>query len=191
MKKSNNNNWILYFVCVAVAVVGGLFGWKWYKGRKAAKSGGTAFPTPSDDTTTAGAETIATKAIGYRINNPLNIRYSAANNWKGQTGQQSGFCVFDTPENGIRAAMVNLKSYRKKGVVTIGDIISRWAPPTENNTQNYIDFVCRKLGADASAEIEQNAASYIALLQAMCIMEIGAQPYTESVWTVAAVSANL
>ena len=121
----------------------------------------------------------------------MNIRYSTANNWKGQQGEQSGFCVFDTPENGLRAAMVILKTYRKKGVITIGDIISRWAPPTENNTQSYIDFVCKKLGASASYEVEQTKSEYIALLQAMCIVEIGCQPYTDSQWSVAANLANL
>ena len=175
-------NKILMLVCVVVAAVGGWFGVRYWKRKKSASS------TIDTDTATDAAQT---KAIGYRINNPLNIRYSSANNWKGQQGEQSGFCVFDTPENGIRAAMVNLKSYRKKGVITIGDIISRWAPPTENNTQNYIEFVCNKLGAAASYEVEQTAADYIALLQAMCIMEIGCQPYTQSTWEKAANMANL
>lgn len=184
MKTKNNKQIILCVLVCLVAAVGGWFGMKWWKRKKAASS------APAD-TATDAAETAPTKAIGYRINNPLNIRYSTANNWKGQTGEQSGFCVFDSPENGLRAAMVNLKSYRKKGVITIGDIISRWAPPTENNTQNYIDFVCKKLGAAASYEVEQTATEYIELLQAMCIMEIGCQPYEDSIWQKAANMANL
>lgn len=184
MKMKTKNNNLLYFVLVCVAAVGGFLGWKWWKRRKSA-SAADAIATTED------TAALPTKAIGYRINNPLNIRYSTANNWKGQQGEQSGFCVFDTPENGLRAAMVNLKSYRKKGVVTIGDIISRWAPPTENNTQNYIDFVCKKLGVSASYEVEQTESEYIALLQAMCIMEIGCQPYTDSQWSIAANLANL
>lgn len=185
MKTKSKNIWILLVsalsVCAAVVV------WFFYRKKKAtSESGEDTSPTSG-----GGEDNMPTKAIGFRINNPLNIRYSTANNWKGQTGQQSGFCVFDTPENGIRAAMVNLKSYRKQGVVTIGDIISRWAPPTENNTQNYIDFVCKKLGANISDEVEQNAQNYIALLQAMCIMEIGCQPYDDSVWQKSASLANL
>lgn len=187
MKTKSKNIWILLVsalsACAAVVV------WFFYRKKKAtSESGEEISPTSGGGYT---SDNMPTKAIGFRINNPLNIRYSTANNWKGQTGQQSGFCVFDTPENGIRAAMVNLKSYRKQGVVTIGDIISRWAPPTENNTQNYIDFVCKKLGANISDEVEQNAQNYIALLQAMCIMEIGCQPYDDSVWQKAASLANL
>lgn len=181
--KTKNNNIVWILVCVVAALGGGLF-W-WFKRKKSvAVTAQTAAIDAADNAA-------PTKAIGYRINNPLNIRYSTANNWKGQTGEQSGFCVFDTPENGLRAAMVNLKSYRKKGVITIGDIISRWAPPTENNTQNYIDFVCKKLGAAASYEVEQTASEYIALLQAMCVMEIGCQPYEQSIWEKAANMANL
>ncbi len=183
MKMKTKNNNILYILLVCVAAVGGFLGWKWWKRRSASAADATA--------TTEDAAAQLTKAIGYRINNPLHIRYSTANNWKGQQGEQSGFCVFDTPENGLRAAMVNLKTYRKKGVITIGDIISRWAPPTENNTQSYIDFVCKKLGASASYEVEQTKSEYIALLQAMCIVEIGCQPYTDSQWSVAANLANL
>lgn len=186
MKTKSKNIWILLVsalsVCVAAVV------WFFIKKKKATAESGENSPTSGGGNNSGN---VLTKAIGYRINNPLNIRYSSANNWKGQTGQQSGFCVFDTPENGIRAAMVNLKSYRKQGVITIGDIVSRWAPPTENNTQNYIDFVCKKLGANIRDEVEQDAQSYIALLQAMCIMEIGAQPYDAQVWAKAAQTANL
>ena len=169
---------ILLSVCAAVVA------WFFHKKKKAPSESGENLPT-------SGGGEIPTKAIGYRINNPLNIRYSTANNWQGQQGQQSGFCVFDTPENGIRAAMKILKSYRLKGVVTIADIISRWAPPTENNTQNYIDFVCNKLGANRTDEVEQSPSDYIALLQAMCIMEIGVQPYDDEKWSNAAKSAKI
>lgn len=185
MKTKSKNIWIL--LVFALSVCAAVVAWLFYRKKKATSESGEEISPTSG----GGEDNMPTKAIGFRINNPLNIRYSSANNWKGQTGQQSGFCVFDTPENGIRAAMVNLKSYRKQGVVTIGDIISRWAPPTENNTQNYIDFVCKKLGANISDEVEQNAQNYIALLQAMCIMEIGCQPYDDSVWQKAASLANL
>lgn len=186
MKTKSKNIWILLVSALSVCVA--VVAWFFMKKKKATTESGENSPTSGGGNTSGN---VPTKAIGYRINNPLNIRYLSANNWKGQTGQQSGFCVFDTPENGIRAAMVNLKSYRKQGVVTIGDIVSRWAPPTENNTQNYIDFVCKKLGANISDEIEQDAQSYIALLQAMCIMEIGVQPYDVQVWAKAAQTANL
>ena len=188
MKTNSNNIWIFLVSALSVCVAAVALFFYRKKKQTTTENGGVSSPISGGGN---ASDNVRTKAIGFRINNPLNIRYSSANNWKGQTGQQSGFCVFDTPENGIRAAMVNLKSYRKQGVVTIGDIVSRWAPPTENNTQNYIDFVCKKLGANISDEVEQDAQSYIALLQAMCIMEIGVQPYDAQVWAKAAQTANL
>ena len=56
------------------------------------------------------------------------------------------FCIFDEAVMGIRALMRILLVYRfhhKKS--TIDDIISRWAPPSENDTDAYIDFVCERV----------------------------------------------
>lgn len=81
-------------------------------------------------------------------NNPLNIRYSKKNNWKGQIGQTRGFCNFSDIEYGIRACLYLLKnSYKKRGLLTYGELIKAYAPPTENNTQRYISYVCDKLDA--------------------------------------------
>lgn len=187
MKTKSNNIWIwlvsVLSVCVAAVA------WFFYRKKKQ-----TTTENKGSSPISGGgenAEMVVNKALGFRINNPLHLRYSTANNWKGQTGQQSGFCVFDTPENGLRAAMINLKSYRKIGVVTIGDIVSRWAPPAENDTENYIAFVCNKLRKNRNDEIKQTSEDFIALLQAMSIMEIGAQPYDVQVWAKAAQAANL
>lgn len=77
-------------------------------------------------------------------NNPLNIRYVRSNTWIGQTNPKQGFCQFDTLEHGIRAAAIIIcKSYRQKGIVSVQDIINKFAPPFENNTQNYILTVCK------------------------------------------------
>lgn len=81
------------------------------------------------------------KPLGIRNNNPLNIRFSPMNVWKGQTGCNKGFCTFDTMEHGYRAALVLLLNYVKRGYDTISEIVSRWAPESENNTQAYINRV--------------------------------------------------
>lgn len=79
---------------------------------------------------------------GERNNNPLNIRKGS--NWKGlvKTPEEKQFCVFSSILYGIRAALVLLRTYKYKyHCVTISQIISRWAPPSENDTQKYIDMV--------------------------------------------------
>lgn len=81
------------------------------------------------------------KPIGILTNNPLNIRYTPMNTWRGQTGSRKGFCEFDSLKNGYRAALVLLRNYIAHGHRTIHQIISRWAPASENNTKAYIRFV--------------------------------------------------
>ena len=79
-------------------------------------------------------------------NNPYNLRYNCHNNWKGQTGQLRGFCVFTDFDYATRAvSMLLMRSYRMKHVRTYSQIIQRYAPPSENKTQAYIDFLMVKL----------------------------------------------
>ena len=81
-------------------------------------------------------------------NNPFNIRYNPRNMWLGLDKNQvyRGFCNFVDIKYGIRAACYLLMvSYRKKGVLTISEIISRFAPSSENDTDRYIQFVCNGL----------------------------------------------
>lgn len=79
--------------------------------------------------------------IAEQTNNPLNIRFSPRNQWQGQTGSYKGFCVFKSEAYGIRAAYKLLVKYIENGYNTIRKIIERWAPPRENDTENYIKFV--------------------------------------------------
>lgn len=79
---------------------------------------------------------------GQRNNNPLNIRKGSQ--WKGlvRTPEEKHFCVFSSMLYGIRAALVLLRTYKYRyHCVTISQIISRWAPPSENDTNKYIDMV--------------------------------------------------
>lgn len=73
-------------------------------------------------------------------NNPFNIRKGSP--WKGCTGSTKGFCDFKSRSYGIRAALyLLLRSYRNKGFDTIERIVYRYAPPSENITTAYIDYV--------------------------------------------------
>lgn len=81
---------------------------------------------------------------GIRNNNPLNIRIG--NSWFGEVENPTDkeFEQFVSMKYGLRAAFVLLRRYIKRyGLRTIRDIISRWAPASENNTRAYINDVCR------------------------------------------------
>ena len=84
--------------------------------------------------------------LGQKNNNPLNIRFNTANNWNGQIGQNKGFCVFSEKKFGIRTGFKLLKNYNANGYNTIEKILHRFAPTTENNTESYINYVCKQTG---------------------------------------------
>lgn len=110
-------------------------------------------------------------------NNPLNIRYNPQNQWRGQTGQNKGFCVFKNNAFGFRAGFIILGNYIKNGINTIEQIISRWAPPSENNTENYIRFIENECIIPRNLVLtDMNIHDYwtkIIILQAMAQMESG------------------
>lgn len=117
-------------------------------------------------------------AIGFNFtvmiakNNPLNIRFSITNFWKGQIGQRKGFVVFSNLSFGIRAAcIIIMRSYRKKGLCTIRQVVSRWAPSSENNTDAYISYVCRMLDMNPDSRLSE--LDYPMLISAMSWMEVG------------------
>lgn len=117
---------------------------------------------------------------GVRNNNPGNLEASSSNPWVGQTGSDGRFAKFETPEHGIRALGRNLISYQRQGIDTVGEIINRWAPPSDNNdTAAYIKAVCAQLGVTANQPLD---ASNPDTLQALCAAiikhENGTQPYS-------------
>lgn len=75
--------------------------------------------------------------------NPLNIRHNPDNVWLGSMVQNpyKGFVRFIDQVFGVRAAIVLLKNYYSKGFRSVSSIVTRWAPPSENDTRKYIEFV--------------------------------------------------
>lgn len=87
---------------------------------------------------------------GARNNNPFNIIKNNVT-WIGQVqnGSDDKFCQFKTMELGIRAGLKLLVNYNTfHALITPEQIITRFAPPSENNTQKYINFVKASLKAD-------------------------------------------
>ncbi|ECG5317635.1 hypothetical protein E1A40_08960 [Salmonella enterica subsp. enterica serovar Aba] len=118
---------------------------------------------------------------GVRNNNPGNLEFSPSNPWVGQTGSDGRFAQFETPEHGIRALGRNLLSYQRQGIDTINDIITRWAPPKDNNnTAEYIKFVCEKVGVNPNQQLDVSEPETMkALCAAIIQQENGSQPYSD------------
>lgn len=91
---------------------------------------------------------------GYRNKNPGNIRYSQYNKWQGQTGQDDkGFVIFETDFYGLRALARLLLNYEKNGAYTVRQIITKYAPATENDTNAYVMSVSNALDVAPDAAL--------------------------------------
>ena len=101
-------------------------------------------------------------------NNIFNIR--AGQNWQGKTGVRRGFVEFVNKEYAIRAWLILMRTYRRRGLTTLRQIVTTFAPPKENNTEAYIDFVCKQTKYNAGYEIKADS-TYILLGIAMAAME--------------------
>jgi hypothetical protein len=111
---------------------------------------------------------------GLRNNNPGNIRLST-DKWQGQVpGEDDAFVTFATMAYGIRALVVLLRSYRSKyGLDTVRKIISRWAPPSENDTEAYVAAVCKPGGLDPDAVLPNDRLTYEYLARRIALHENG------------------
>lgn len=121
--------------------------------------------------------------LGQRNNNPLNIRYNVMNKWRGQVGSNAGFCVFSEKAYGYRASFINLRTYHRRGINTLRTIINTWAPPTENNTFEYIRFVAEKTGINPDAKLTFSFVQYAPIVRAMAILESRLDPTTAELKT--------
>lgn len=130
---------------------------------------------------------------GIRNNNPGNIRWG--DEWKGLVppGKRTDkdFCQFLESKWGIRALVKVLLNYRKRpgmpgvgnsGIDTVREIISRWAPPNENNTEAYIQSVAKACGVKPNEAIDITDKSLVLkMVKAIIQHENGVQPYTDAI----------
>lgn len=114
---------------------------------------------------------------GLRNNNPGNIRQNS-DNFLGEIKPSSdpSFKQFESVEYGYRAIFVTLNTYQKKyGLSTIRAMISRWAPPKDNNdTEAYIRAVSSESGVPENSHITStNKDVMVPIVAAMSRVENG------------------
>lgn len=125
---------------------------------------------------------------GIRNNNPGNIERTEANKWQGRmprermTKEQRGetrFEVFSTPAWGIRAMTLLLINYQDKHRCNnVRQLIDRWAPPSENNTDAYVDVVAKVIGVASTDFINTHEYRRMRpMVEAIIRHENGQQPY--------------
>lgn len=115
---------------------------------------------------------------GVRNNNPLNIRESKDDRtqWEGEHALDldKSFEEFSHPVYGFRAGARVLRSYSRQGYKTLSEMIHRFAPPNENNTELYVQQVSRWTGIKANQTVDvYNNEQLAKLLHAMSRKEVG------------------
>ncbi|KHT65339.1 virion protein, partial [Photobacterium gaetbulicola] len=77
---------------------------------------------------------------------------------------------------GFRAAARILRSYQRRGITTINDIIHTFAPSHENDSDHYANMVATWTGYGKYQALDaSNDNTAAVLLQAMARMEVGRQ----------------
>ncbi|MFI3320327.1 MAG: structural protein P5 [Rikenellaceae bacterium] len=134
---------------------------------------------------TTSATSIKSNVIPYRRtraernNNPGNIRHSK-DRFRGEVYpcEDPLFKVFTAPEWGYRAVYVILRTYiLKYELTTISEIIPRWAPTFENDTDAYIQYVSAWADLDVDMPIDPDCPEQMMpLAAAISRVESGRNP---------------
>lgn len=131
---------------------------------------------------------------GIRNNNPGNIRHNS-DPWQGLAERQSDveFFTFKDPIYGIRALARTLIAYQDKhSLRSIRQILNRWAPPVENNTNAYVRAVATQTGFDADQSLDMHNFDQLKpLIEAIIQHENGQQPYSDTQLTKGLVLAGV
>lgn len=148
--------------------------WGWLKGVKRFFSGGDVAPVdPLPANVNAKGRTIAD-----RFNNPGNLRW--AEGYETSNTKSGKFAVFPTLDEGVLAATKQLQIYGQRGKNTVRDIVSKWAPSNENNTEEYIRHVVRSTKFNENEKLNLNDPYVLAkLISAMASKEGAGSRVTE------------
>lgn len=116
-----------------------------------------------------GATAPVPSAGGVNPNNVGNLR---------PVGATQGFQQFSSPDEGFNALVGDLKAKGSQGLNTIASIITKYAPPNENNTAAYIADTSRRLGVKPTDQLDMsNPVVLNAMASAIALHEKGPQAF--------------
>ena len=113
--------------------------------------GQQSFNNVGSDTKVASVVIPKTSSLAYKNNNPGNLRFAGQ---AGASDGYGGFAKFSTPEAGIAALENQIKLDTSRGH-TLASFISKYAPPTENDTKGYINNIIKMTGASPNTPLAQ------------------------------------
>ena len=91
-------------------------------------------------------------SLPQRHNNPGDLRHAPGETHPDAMPDSVG--SFPTVDAGWAALERQLQLYAERGL-TLAQCIAIYAPPTENNSQQYLDFVCKGLNCDPSLSVAE------------------------------------
>ena len=106
--------------------------------------------------------------LSVRNNNPGNLREAGQ---PGVIGTDSGFAVFQSPQAGLQAMRRQIALDTQERGMTLSQFLTKYAPPSENDTFGYIDFVSRVTGLDPDRRVPPEKITDV--MRAMVQMEGG------------------
>lgn len=120
---------------------------------------------------------------GLRNNNPGNIRRSGVRYQGEVESADTDFKRFATPAWGYRAVFMLLHTYAiRHRLNTIRTMIYRYAPPSENQTDKYVEFVASRSGIGADERLDTlSRTQMIPVVSALSRMENGVDALAEDV----------
>ena len=99
--------------------------------------------------------------LAYRNNNPGNLTYAGQN---GAKRGDKGFAQFENPEKGY-AELKHQISIDTQNGLTLSQYITKFAPPKENPTAQYIAQAAKQLGVDPNAPLDRIDPEQLAQIQ--------------------------
>lgn len=105
--------------------------------------------------------------LAFVNNNPGNLRFVGQ---QGATKGENGFAKFSSPEAGIKALENQIKLDASRGL-TLQQFINKYAPPSENNTNQYLTQMTQMLGVSPTTKISN--VDINRLTQAIALKESG------------------
>lgn len=105
----------------------------------------------------------------WRNNNPGNLRPSSITEKFNQIGKEKTssesayFAIFENVEYGKKAHKYLLTNVY--GTSSINDMLYKYAPPSENDTEAYVKFICNRTGLSKSAIIGSLSDSQLSALE--------------------------
>ncbi len=95
-------------------------------------------------------------------------------NFGNMRAQGGGWQTFGSAEEGVQATAANLRDYQNKGFNTVRKIVTRWAPPNENDTEKMISQATALMGVGENEPLDlANAETLRKMTEAMIRGEHG------------------